>query len=110
MPFEIGDLVYAKRHATGGYHQARIEMLIDNGRQYLVSWVHQVHRRDTLVPRCHVMGYILRPNDMRAREARNQNGGQDRANEAINQNGGQDLERETGNQNGGQDEADKAGG
>eukprot|EP00957_Ditylum_brightwellii_P050864 3857596-Ditylum_brightwellii.AAC.1 len=62
MPFELGDLVYAKQRATGGYHQARIEMVIDNARQYLVSWVNQVHRSDTLVPRHHVMGYIMRPN------------------------------------------------
>eukprot|EP00957_Ditylum_brightwellii_P124135 9462758-Ditylum_brightwellii.AAC.1 len=59
MPFELGDLVYAKRRANGGYHQARIEMVIDNRRQYLVSWVNQVDRSDMLVPRRHVMGYIM---------------------------------------------------
>eukprot|EP00957_Ditylum_brightwellii_P042219 3197150-Ditylum_brightwellii.AAC.1 len=59
MSFELGDLVYAKCCATDGYHQAKIEMVIDNGKQYLVSWVNQVHRSDTLVPRRHVMGYIM---------------------------------------------------
>ena len=82
MPFELGDLVYAKRCANGGYHQARIEMVIDNGRQYLVSWVNQVDKSDILVPRCHVMGYTMCHAVRHARATPNQNGGQDEADKA----------------------------
>eukprot|EP00957_Ditylum_brightwellii_P002494 190828-Ditylum_brightwellii.AAC.2 len=46
MPFDLGDLVNANHHVYGGYHQAWIEMVIDNGRQYLISWVNQ-DRSDT---------------------------------------------------------------
>eukprot|EP00957_Ditylum_brightwellii_P022362 1687063-Ditylum_brightwellii.AAC.1 len=82
MPFELGDLVYAKCCDNCGYHWARIEMVIDNGRQYLVSWVNQEDRSDTLVPRCHVMGYIMRHAIRHARATPNQNGGQDEADKA----------------------------
>ena len=48
MPLQIGDKVYAKKCVDDGYHQGIIEMVIDNGRQYLVSWLNQ-NRHDTLV-------------------------------------------------------------
>eukprot|EP00957_Ditylum_brightwellii_P004486 340930-Ditylum_brightwellii.AAC.1 len=82
MPFEHGYLVYAKCCVNGGYHQTRIEMVIDNGWQYLVSWVNQVERSDTLVPRHHVMGYIMRHAVRHERATLNQNGGQDEADKA----------------------------
>eukprot|EP00957_Ditylum_brightwellii_P109285 8336193-Ditylum_brightwellii.AAC.1 len=47
MPFDFGDLVYAKHRVNGGYHQAMIEM------------INQVHRSNTLVHRRHVIGYIV---------------------------------------------------
>eukprot|EP00957_Ditylum_brightwellii_P187037 14244408-Ditylum_brightwellii.AAC.1 len=57
-------------------------MVIDNGRQYLVSWINQVDRSDTLVPRRHVMGYIMHHAIRCARATPNQNGGQDEADKA----------------------------
>eukprot|EP00957_Ditylum_brightwellii_P023665 1785921-Ditylum_brightwellii.AAC.1 len=55
MPFELEDLLHAKHCINGRYRQARINMVIDNGRQYLISWVNQ-SRNDTLVPRYHMRG------------------------------------------------------
>eukprot|EP00957_Ditylum_brightwellii_P028280 2136338-Ditylum_brightwellii.AAC.1 len=61
MLFELGDFVYAKVDADGGYHQAVIEMVIDNGRQYFVSWVNPVVpvMVDRVVPWRHMRGFIL---------------------------------------------------
>eukprot|EP00957_Ditylum_brightwellii_P127894 9752754-Ditylum_brightwellii.AAC.1 len=50
MPFNIRDLVWAKRRPNGQYHQARIKMEINHGSQFLVSWAH-LHCPDTVVPR-----------------------------------------------------------
>eukprot|EP00957_Ditylum_brightwellii_P137910 10514301-Ditylum_brightwellii.AAC.1 len=63
MLFELGNLVYAKVDTDCGYHQARIEMVIGNGRQYFVSSINWVvpAMRDTMVSRPHVRGFILCP-------------------------------------------------
>eukprot|EP00957_Ditylum_brightwellii_P141282 10764693-Ditylum_brightwellii.AAC.1 len=83
-PFDLGDLVYTKHHVNGGYHQDRIEMVINNGMQYLVSWVNQ-NRSDMLVPRCHVMGYIIHHAFRHERATSNHNGGQDETDKAAGQ-------------------------
>eukprot|EP00957_Ditylum_brightwellii_P171646 13067822-Ditylum_brightwellii.AAC.1 len=57
-------------------------MVIDTGRQYLVSWINQVDRSNTLVPRHHVMGYIMHHAVRHARATPNQNGGQHEADKA----------------------------
>eukprot|EP00957_Ditylum_brightwellii_P106554 8129752-Ditylum_brightwellii.AAC.1 len=75
MPFNIGDLVWAKRHPNGWYHQARIEMEINHGNQCLASWVH-LHHPDTVVPRRDLRRFGRDHFECLLRAARNQVGGQ----------------------------------
>eukprot|EP00957_Ditylum_brightwellii_P109592 8358518-Ditylum_brightwellii.AAC.1 len=83
--FELGDLVYAKHPTDDGYHQARIEMVINSGRHYLVSWVNLVDPSmiDLVVHRRHVMGYIPHPSRRCKRANPNLNGGQDESDKAA---------------------------
>ena len=78
MPFEIDDLVYARCCEDGGFHRARVEMVINNGRQYLVSFVNP-NISDRLVGRRHVFGLVNICGNLvhLERTNMNQSGGQD---------------------------------
>eukprot|EP00957_Ditylum_brightwellii_P110014 8391805-Ditylum_brightwellii.AAC.1 len=82
MPFNVGDLVWAKRHPNGGYHQTTIDMEIAGGNQFLVSWVY-LHRKDMIVPRRALRRFDQAEFEHLLRTTRNQMGGQETKEECI---------------------------